>query len=213
MKRDLSRGPSASRVCSDHEVIQQEKSRSDHETPIENLDSDANGSLKTLFERVKNTLTPPVSTPPTTNNKTTTRRSSITTHSEKTSHSHRLKQQKSVSFAEVNPKKVVDNARETDRNSNQAEEELVHTAYSFADQILLDTYDEANMTQLDDNQQFRQEFYQAIKPRRMSIGHCKDLVYQDLSAEIVAYVLKHALRSLELEDQQCEDEDDIIDLK
>jgi hypothetical protein len=45
----------------------------------------------------------------------------------------------------------------------------------------------------------------------------EDLVYQDLSAEIVSYVLKHALRTLKKEQNEStkneQDDDDIIDLK
>jgi hypothetical protein len=72
---------------------------------------------------------------------------------------------------------------------------------------------------------FECNFYQTIRPRRLSIGHGKELVYQDLSAEIVAYVLKHALRILEKEDEDLlleenqkmiknnEQDEDFIDLK
>ncbi|UJR20974.1 hypothetical protein I4U23_024080 [Adineta vaga] len=69
---------------------------------------------------------------------------------------------------------------------------------------------------------FHRHFQQMIKPRRISLGNSKDLVYQDLSAEIVGYVLKHALRSIEKEDEEfflshCptvnQQDGDIIDLK
>ena len=76
----------------------------------------------------------------------------------------------------------------------------------------------------DDN--FERDFHQTIKPRRISINDVEELVYQDLSAEIVAYILKHALRTLKKEHQQSvistknersinqnEQDDDFIDLK
>jgi hypothetical protein len=71
----------------------------------------------------------------------------------------------------------------------------------------------------DDEDNFQRHFYQAIRPRRISIGtgNGKDLVYQDISAEIVAYVLKHALRLIEKEDEDLllaeKQNEDFIDLK
>jgi hypothetical protein len=67
------------------------------------------------------------------------------------------------------------------------DEKITHLPSSFED---------------NDENDFEHNFYQVIKPRRISIGNGRDLVYQDLSAEIVAYVLKHALRILEKEDEE-----------
>jgi len=70
-----------------------------------------------------------------------------------------------------------------------------------------------------DDDDFEQEFHRTIKPRHILNDNKQDLVYQDLSAEIVAYILKHALRTLKKEQEQLiitinnEENDDFIDLK
>jgi len=71
----------------------------------------------------------------------------------------------------------------------------------------------------DDDDDFKRDFHRLIKPRRILNDNKEDLVYQDLSAEIVAYILKHALRILKKEQEQLiisiqnEEDDDFIDLK
>jgi hypothetical protein len=98
-----------------------------------------------------------------------------------------------------------------------------------ADQNLMtsiaETTAQTSFTFEDDENDFERQFHQTIRPRRISIGNSKDLVYQDLSAEIVGYVLKHALRMLEKEDEDLlffenqkmmekqEQEGDLINLK
>jgi hypothetical protein len=106
------------------------------------------------------------------------------------------------------------------------EKELSHTS---VDCNIMETIDEttahAALTFEDNENDFEYNFYQTIRPRRISIGNGKDLAYQDLSAEIVAYVLKNALRILEKEDEDLllienekmikknEEDEDFIDLK
>lgn len=67
---------------------------------------------------------------------------------------------------------------------------------------------------------FQRNFHLTIKPRRLFNDNKEDLVYQDLSAEIVAYVLKHAIRTLKKEQEEeltattkKEENEDFIDLK
>ena len=102
--------------------------------------------------------------------------------------------------------------------------------HSLADEILaagmsdgdVDQTVPENATSQSNKGDFQRDFYQTIKPRRISMGNGKDLFYQDLSAEIVAYVLKHAIRSLEQEDDELvtedkntppDHDDDFVDLK
>lgn len=66
---------------------------------------------------------------------------------------------------------------------------------------------------------FQRHFHLTIKPRRIINDNKEDLAYQDLSAEIVAYVLKHAIRTLKKEQEELtattmnEENEDFIDLK
>ena len=230
MKRDLSRPSSTVRNSSDHEAEQETSSHSNQNSaslisPIEIVDLETNGSLKTIFDKVKNTFSPNLSARRTTMQTTPNeklnevRRSSITSTTDKDNRHQRLKHQKSVTFAGDATTPRQDELIENDQ-------ELLQNAHHLADQILLASVDEAISTQQtstlqpnvdNDDDDFQRQFYQAIRPRRMSIGYCKDLVYQDLSAEIVAYVLKHALKSLEQEEEQMmsknEIDNDFIDLK
>ena len=141
------------------------------------------------------------------------RHPSVSSLSKKDRRIARLNQQKSVSFAD----NVPDNSDD----------------HSFADEILAAGMNDGDADQFvpestssqSNKGDFQRDFYQTIKPRRISMGNGKDLVYQDLSAEIVAYVLKHAVRSLEQEEEEFlaedkdtpfdhdEQDDDFVDLK
>jgi len=239
LKRDLSRSSSTTRSSTDHESISpsQQISFITHQesilasTPLEIIDIETNGSFKTIFDKVKNTFSPIIrrrtsefSIDDTIKPTREHRHSSISVLSNKTHHKDRLRHFKSVSFADNieydnPPLKIhsypIDN-----------EKELSQT---FVDGNIMKSIDETTAyispTFEDNENDFEYKFYQTIRPRRISIGNGKDLVYQDLSAEIVAYVLKNALRMLEKEDEELllienekmieknEDNEDIIDLK
>lgn len=214
-KRDLSRPTSTLRTSSDHESELESPSTPSTTEPIE---AETNGSLKTIFDKVKNTLSPAITKrvtlemvfdEKTKSSFTEQRHSSISSQSGKDPRNNRLRHQKSVSFAENVP-------QPTD-------------SLDYADPILVNSHDDTATVEslLDESDQdFQRDFHRAIKPRRISIGMGKDLAYQDLSAEIVAYILKHALRTVEQEDEELRalteqqarlntnvEDDDSIDLK
>ena len=149
---------------------------------------------------------------------------SISSQPGKDQRNNRLRPQKSVSFAENVPQPTDDLPYPTsDREGNE------QNTHDSVDPILVNGLDgEATRAFLADGSDcdFQQDFRRAIKPRRVSIGNGRDLAYQDLSAEIVAYILKHALRTLEQEDEELRAlteqqvrlhenlaDDDFIDLK
>jgi hypothetical protein len=216
LKRDLSRPPSTLRTCSNHESELESPSAL---SPTEPSEAETNGSLKTIFDKVKNTLSPTVTKrvtlemvldEKTRSSVTEQHRSSISSQSGKDQRNSRLRPQKSVSFAENVPKPT--------------------DALDDVDPILVNSHDGSATKELllddESDQDFQRDFHRAIKPRRVSIGNGRDLAYQDLSAEIVAYILKHALRTVEQEDEELRalteqqtrvtanvEDDDFIDLK
>jgi hypothetical protein len=233
-KRDLSRASSSTRTSSDRDSIvtsEQPSIISYQEsilpsTPLEIIDIETNDSFKMLLDKVKNTFSP------TTKRHTSEdffiddtekpsreqRHSSISALSNKTHRKNRLRHNKSVSFAEN-----IESDNASPYPVFVQQDEHVHT---LADDNIMTNID--GMTthatsnfEDDDETDFEHHFHQAIQPRRRSIGSGKDLAYQDLSAEIVAYVLKHALRAIEKEDEELlltenhkdEQEDELIDLK
>jgi hypothetical protein len=233
-KRDLSRPTSETRVPTDQEILSTHRIRQEStssSSPLEIIEIDTSGSFKTIFDKVKNTLSPSIkrrTSENSTNDKITNsskenRNSSISSLSNKKTQKHRLHHHKSVSFAEN-----IDNDNDSDSNNQYSIDDrnkIVQNAETLADQILIASIDEAtiktrsmnNNNNNDDD--FEQEFHRTIKPRQILNDNKEDLVYQDLSAEIVAYVLKHALRTLKKEQEQLiittnnEENDDFIDLK
>ena len=228
-KRDLSRTSSTTRTSSDQETIsptfithQESISCS---TPLEIIDiepSIGSGSFRNILDKVKNTLSPSIkrrtsegySIDEEKKASRQYRHSSISSLSNKNHRKNRLRHHKSVSFAENT---------EDDSHRN----ELVDNIKTLADQIIMASIDETTTNPInssstnieDDEDDFQRNFYQTIRPRRISIGNGngKDLVYQDISAEIVGYVLKHALRLIEKEDEDLllteKQNEDYIDLK
>ena len=229
-KRDLSRPTSESRVPTDHESILPHRTHQESissSSPIEIIDIDTSSSFKSIFDKVKNTLSPSTKRRTSENpandqtniSSRDNRNSSISSLSNKNSRKPRLQNHKSVSFAEN-----VDNDNESDSNNQYTindRNEIVRNAHTLADQILISSIDEAaaktkspmnRLSKSKDDEDFEKDFHRTIKPRKISRDNMEDLVYQDLSAEIVSYVLKHALRTLKKE-QNEQDDDDFIDLK
>jgi len=146
--------------------------------------------------------------------------------SNKNNRKNRLSHYKSVSFAEQ--VQYDNDSSKTILHSIDNKKELISSVHTLTDHITTANQikpRDKSPTFQNSTDDFDRNFRQVIRPRRISIGNNKDLVYQDLSAEIVAYVLKHALRILEKEDEdlllaenhnvinQNEQDDDIIDLK
>jgi hypothetical protein len=192
-------------------------------SPLEIIDIETSASIKSIFDKVKNTLSP--STKRRTSDDSGNdgvKKDSIPTikpSSETTARKHRLQSRKSVSFADD-----VDNDSDSssdNRYSTDDRNQIVHNAHTLADRILMESIDEiANHNRADDD--FVEDFRQTVRPPRISTNDAEDLIYQDLSAEIVAYVLKHALRTLKKEHKQAGlaskhdrivGEDDFIDMK
>jgi len=229
-KRDLSRPTSETRVPVDQEPVSSYRTRqesSSSSSPLEIIDIDTSGSIKSLFDKVKNTLTPSTKRRTSDNSSNDERNMStreIPNSSNKNAQNYRLHHHKSVSFAEN-----VDNDSDSDEQySTDDRNQIVRNAHTLANQILMESIDEATMKKVSNNSDdnFQRDFHRTIKPGRMSSNDVEDLVYQDLSAEIAAYILKHALRTLKKEHEelvistkneriinQNEQDDDFIDLK
>ena len=119
---------------------------------------------------------------------------------------HHSDQNKTVSFAE----NIENDSDSYEHYSLDDREEIVRNAQTLADQILVASIHQATGTthsknQIvfeDDDEEFQRDFHSTIKPRRIFNDNKEELVYQDLSAEIVAYVLKHAIRTLKKEQEQ-----------
>ena len=219
-RRDLSRPTSETRSPTDPEApityrTRQESTSSS--SPLEIIDVDSTGSFRSLFDKVKNTLSP--ATKRRTSENSSAHESSIpsgvnapsavdSTLSRK-SRQHCLRHHKSVSFADT-----VESNSENDINySIDERNEIIRKAHLLADQILLAGMDEVTararasnglaMWNNDDasEENFQRDFHRTFETRRLSGEHAEDLIYQDLSAEIVAYVLKHALRTVKNEQQ------------
>jgi hypothetical protein len=241
-KRDLSRPTSETRVPNDQDFLSTNRTRQEStssSSPLEIIDIDTSGSFKSIFDKVKNTLSPSTkrrtSENPNNNNNDDERKnssgenrnSSISSLSNKNSEKPRLHHHKSVSFAD-NIENDFDSDNINHQYSVDDQYEIVRNAQTLADQILNASISEAttktkaisNNNTNDDDIEFQREFHQTIKQRRILNDNKEDLVYQDLSAEIVAYILKHALRTLKKEQEQLirptnnnNEEDDFIDLK
>jgi hypothetical protein len=229
-KRDLSRPTSETRVPTDQDTLSTPRTRqesSSSSSPLEIIDVDASGSFKSIFDKFKNTLSPSTKrrTSENPNNVETKNSSTNNVSVNKKSQKHQLQHHKSVSFANN-----IENDYDSDsinQYSIDDRNEIVRNAQTIADQILVASIDEATTTtkidtsannQIDED--FQRDFHLKIKPRRIKNDNKEDLVYQDLSAEIVAYVLKHAIRTLRKEQEQLmmttttnEQNDDFIDLK
>ena len=145
-----------------------------------------------------------------------------------------LRHHKSVSFADA-----VEGSSDSDNNySIDDRNEIVRNAHLLADQILVVGIEQVTTQILsshsspvcntDDTSEdaFQRDFHQTIKARRLSGDNPEELIYQDLSAEIVDYVLKHALRTVKKEQEMAaltmqtepsertnDHDDEFIDLK
>lgn len=248
-KRDLSRPTSETRTTQDYENIPEtqntrRESPPTSSSPLEPLDTDTTSSFRSIFDKVKNTLSPSTKRR-TSENPTkfasdqTSTNPSVNSLSKKNSQKTPFNRNKSVSFAD----NVDDDDDEYDndsfcRYSLDERNQIVENAQTLANQILIAGINEATMnnetrkstvsTYVNSDDEFQRDFYQTIKPRRISHENKEQLVYQDLSAEIVAYVLKHAIRTLKKEEEEeaeqqkqqqlksyktNEDNEDFIDLK
>ena len=225
-KRDLNRPTSQTRTTPDHDVETSSRGRqgsTSSSSPLEIIDIDASGSFKSIFDKVKSTFSP--STKRRTSENTTTVMS-VDDNSKKQANTNTkssrkafLRSRKSVSFADD-----VDGDSDSDTNNQYSVDDrntIVQSARTLADQILLDSIDEISSKKYSGDD-FTNDFHHTIRPRRISSNDIEDLVYQDLSAEIVAYILKHALRTIKKEQEQIasgtqhnndDDDDDFIDLK
>ncbi|CAF0905498.1 unnamed protein product [Rotaria sordida] len=239
-KRDLSRPTSETRVPNDHESVltsnhtYQESSSSS--SPLEIIDIDTSSSFRSIFNKVRDTLSPSTKRRASENSTNNVTENSLkenenlssTISINKKSQKHYLCQ-KSVSFAEN-----IDTDYDSDSYNQYSIDDrnkIVRNAQTLADKILIASINATAVAKLastnklsnENDDAFEQDFHQTIKPRRISINNKEDLVYQDLSAEIVAYVLKHALRTLKQEQDQStenqliinqnEQDEEFIDLK
>ncbi|CAF1097318.1 unnamed protein product [Rotaria sordida] len=225
-KRDLKRPSSTVRTISEQESIlpseqttfitQQESVLSS--SPLEIIEFETNTSLKTILDKVKNTLS--LSTKERTSEdfsidetKKPTRvcrHSSISSLSSKYHRRNFLRHHKSVSFAD-NPIQYDSDTERNNSCSTDDQIESVRNAYTFDHPSVMASIDERATNQINpsntlstienNDYDFERNFHESIRPRRISIGNSQDLIYQDLSAEIVSYVLKHALRILDKEDE------------
>ncbi|CAF1023315.1 unnamed protein product [Adineta ricciae] len=202
LKRDLERSSSKTRTPSDHDSCSSSEDTTfvtRQETllsssPLEIIDFETSNPVRTILDKIKSTVSIPVERKISDDHPTdVTLNNAQHSLPDKSSLSHH----KSVSFAGYN-QFVKEDEGSTGEPANQ-------------------TYKSYRETDFD--QQFRQMF----KPRRISLSESEDLVYQDLSAEIVGYVLKHALRMIEKEEDEKftqsqndsvrEQDGDTIDLK
>jgi hypothetical protein len=219
-RRDLSRPTSETRSSADPDEICTYRTRQEStssSSPLEIIDVDSTGSFKSLLDKVKNTLSP--ATKRRTSENSTAYETSIpvgvNTHAEADStpttksRQHTLRHHKSVSFADA-----VDSSSESDINySVDDHNEIVRNAQLLADQILVAGIDQVTtqtpasngpaVCSTDDTSEdsFQRDFHRTIKARQLSGDNPEALIYQDLSAEIVAYVLKHALRTVKKEQE------------
>ena len=114
-----------------------------------------------------------------------------------------MKNQKSVSFAEDVENDIV-------RHANRLAEQILHESLA---RLVDDRTSSKNTAE-----NFRDDFHRTIQPQRLT-GECaEEAIYEHLSSEIVAYVLKHALRTLKEEEELDRSstertDDDFIDLK
>lgn len=240
-KRDLSRPTSETRVSTNQETVSSSRTyqESSSSSPLEIIDIDTSNSFKSILDKVRNSLSPstkrresenPNNDATKTSSKEDLDSSSNTILASKKCARSQLRH-KSVSFADNidsdDDSDIIDQYSIDDRN------EIIRNAHTLADQILNESIDVTaakavltNKSPNKDNDNFAEEFNRIIKPRRISINNVEDLVYQDLSAEIVAYVLKHALRTLKKEQDEemettvaqlvvnhDEQNEDFIDLK
>lgn len=211
LKQDLYRSSSTSRTSSEREstaettFVSYEHSILASSSPLEIIDIETPDPLKALLDKFKNAFSssnprgtsedcpPPPPAPPDQIESSTKEHhhSSISTLPAKARRQKQFRH-KSVSFAEHNPM-----------------EEHVSTTMDSCDERILPSNPDRHVlsTTDEDATDIHQHLRRVIQPRRISIGHGNDLLYQDLAAEIVAYVLKHALRAVE------EEEDQFIDLK
>ncbi|CAF1306457.1 unnamed protein product [Rotaria magnacalcarata] len=231
-------------------IIKQQESLLASSSPIEINDIETSASLKTKLDKVQYTLSSPErcisevsSTDDSIKPTRECRHASISSRLNR-NHPRNLLRHKSVSFADTriqyynDDDDVDNNDNDTGRSSQyliDEQRETLANGHACTHNILMSRINEGTIHPIDfldrspilddHDHDFKREFYQSIRPRRISIGNSHDLIYQDLSAEIVSYVLKHALRMLEKEDEDLllaangktintnEYDEDFIDLK
>ena len=174
--------------------------------------------MNNTLDKVKHTLSPTIrrrvsdkgsSTDNTDNLSREYQHSFIGSMSRKTHRRDLFRRHKSVSFAE----NTIQYENDTTRNQLSSRIDQIKPASNIStndydrsttsiNEISINDMNQIDMPSNSENidQDSECSFYQCIRPRRMSIGNSKELIYQDLSAEIVAYVLKHALRAVEQEE-------------
>lgn len=202
MKRDLGRPNADTSQLSDSDLITPNRSTegSFSSTPyLEIIDAaEPTGSFRSIFDRVKNTLSPSLK-----------RRTSdnVNTHEITTITVADLnKQPKNVSFAENTQNQIISHA------NHLAERILIETIEIFADKMSKTT----NVDVSEEN--FHEDFHRTIQSQRITGENSEEEIYENLSTEIVAYVLKHALRTVKKEEELNRSsiertDDDFIDLK
>ena len=181
LKRDLERSSSKTRTSSDHDSGSSSQDTTfvtRQETllsssPLEIIDFETSNPVRTILDKIKSTVSIPVERKISDDCPTdVTLNNAQHSLPEKPSLSHH----KSVSFAGCNQF-----VKEGEGNTCEPASPT-HKSYCETE--------------------FDRQFRQMFKPRRISLSDSEELVYQDLSAEIVGYVLKHALRMIEKEEDE-----------
>ena len=211
-KRDLSRSSSTSRTASDREseaqtttFISYQQSILASSSPLEIIDIETPDPLKTILDKFKSAFSSTqrhptedcntsneISQPlPCSSSKQQQHHSSISTALSRKTRRQQQFRHKSVSFAEQTP---------TEEQSSSIIHQINEVIPSINTDSPIISFDN---DEEDDSKDFERHFQQIIRPqRRISLSHSNDLLYQDLAAEIVAYVLKHALRAVEQEEEE-----------
>ena len=238
-KRDLSRPTSEARLPAEDEPVASYRTRQESNSsssPLEIIDIDSTGAFKSIFDKVKNTLSP-------SSKRRDLDSSALRDNSEEDpssprdrafddqSRKHRADSQRNTSVGGTSDS---DSDNDTGRFSND-QHEIIRNAHSIADQILSAGIDKATGRTASNNavpssnsadDDFQRDFHRAIQTRHVSADETEESIYQDLSAEIVTYVLEHALRTIKQEQEQpigsskmqsiagnYEQNEDFVDLK
>lgn len=201
---------------------------------LEIVDAEPTGSFRSIFDRVKNTLSPSLK-----------RRTSENVNNHESSGSADLSKRADTNSRKTSrqnhPNVLSGENREHSEDSEKEystdeQKEIIRYAYRLAEQILHDTLNQmTSQTSIDDNQHrlngnqfsenetFQRGFHRTIQSQRISGEKIDDEIYQDLSTDIVSYVLKHALKTVKNEEElyssemstnvERTHEEDFIDLK
>jgi hypothetical protein len=222
LKRDLARSSSKSRAESDQDAASSSnpastasyQQSSSSSSPLEVSDIETSNPVKIIIDKIKHTVSSAAE-------RRISQVSATDEHhasADASPSTSRLSQHKSVSFAEHTQ------FNQDSLSMSELQNELAHDTDHASTKESADRTSKGSISDNYDND-FDRRFRQMIKPRRISLGNSKELVYQDLSAEIVAYVLKHALRAIQKENAEAllsqdqplvdgsDGNDDIVDLK